>query len=134
VRLIDDQTIRETRALLDENLLHSCDIQTDTGGLVNGAHKPAWTPAGALVPCALSPAGGGGGSMEADQNQAIGTWRVRFQAGTAVTAANRLIVSGVDQLTGAAFSITLMVTSVAAPMTTEMARVVSARTATKAEL
>lgn len=126
------EALREARARIDANLPHACDIQVDVGTTVAGAQRASWqSAAGGPVSCSLTTLGAGNDSMREDQNQRIETYTVRFSLGTVVTDKNRLVVTGVNALTGEAFSCTLMVTSIVSPSV--VALLVRARDATAAE-
>jgi hypothetical protein len=131
---LDVSTIRELRANLETNLPHSCNIQSDTGALVDGAHRFVWTDAAVSTPCMLSPVGGTEG-MRQDQTSVKSTWQVRFPAETVVSERNRLVVSGRDPVSGLAFGRILIVTSIGGlGRHGEAARIVAARDALPSEL
>lgn len=91
---LDADTIRETRAILDGDLPHRCNIETNANAGTDRA--PEWVPAAKRVRCNLSSFGDGQDTLRGDQNQSIASWRVRFKAGEVVTENNRLSVESED--------------------------------------
>lgn len=129
-RLLSEAVIRESRSILEANFHHECDIQANVAVTnAGGGRIPNWQSAAALTPCQMSQLAPAADIVRNDQNRSVVSWRVRFAAGTAVTPANRLVVSGIHA--GVAFTRKLMVVSVNA---TETAVIANARDCTAAEL
>lgn len=124
--LLDADTIREHRALLDGDLPHRCNVETNANAGTDRA--PSWMPAAKRVRCKVSPFGDGQDAVRGEQNQSIGNWRVRFKAGEVVDETNRLIVESEDG-TGSQLQ-TLVVMSV---RRSAMSCVAACRDATAAE-
>jgi hypothetical protein len=95
-RLIDSQTRLESKALLDANLTDTARIQVQTAARdAGGGLKATWSNPDPVA-CRYVALGGGADDDRQDQRKAIASCQVRFAAGTAVTVANRLVVTTED--------------------------------------